>query len=100
MKSKFGNFDFGSVEVLSRAEAAKVKGGYTNPSGGGCGGGKNYNSNCQPFLMEYKGHLCLNTCGCMTNCTMITTPSPFIPTINPSSGVPPLSPGCVGGNCP
>ena len=27
MKSKFGSFDFGSVEVLSRAEEAKVKGG-------------------------------------------------------------------------
>ena len=48
MKSKFGNFDFGSVEVLSRAEAAKVKGGayggaiglspgITSPTIGTCG---------------------------------------------------------------
>jgi hypothetical protein len=27
MKSKFGNFDFGSVAVLSREEQSKVKGG-------------------------------------------------------------------------
>jgi hypothetical protein len=35
MKSKFGSFDFGSVEVLSREEQSKVKGGY---QGGGAGG--------------------------------------------------------------
>ena len=50
MKSKFGSFDFGSVEVLSRAETAKVKGGaygagspsntYTPPYSGNPGGGQ------------------------------------------------------------
>jgi hypothetical protein len=33
MKSKFQNFDFGSVEVLSQEEAAKVKGGAYGVSG-------------------------------------------------------------------
>lgn len=38
MKSKFGSFDFGSVEVLSRADAEKVKGGaYGAGTGGGSG---------------------------------------------------------------
>jgi hypothetical protein len=42
MKSKFQNFDFGAVEVLSREEQSRVKGGaYGNPSnGGGCLGGQ------------------------------------------------------------
>jgi hypothetical protein len=35
MKSKFQNFDFGSVEVLSRDEQNKVKGGYIPNTGGG-----------------------------------------------------------------
>ncbi len=38
MKSKFQNFDFGDVEVLSREEAAKVKGGYIPNTGGGING--------------------------------------------------------------
>jgi hypothetical protein len=40
MKSKFQNFDFGSVEVLSRDEQNKVKGGaYGFGQYGGSGGG-------------------------------------------------------------
>jgi hypothetical protein len=39
MKSKFQNFDFGSVEVLSRDEQNKVKGGaYGFGQYGGSGG--------------------------------------------------------------
>jgi hypothetical protein len=39
MKSKFQNFDFGAVEILSREEAAKVKGGAYGAGqyGGGWG---------------------------------------------------------------
>ncbi len=29
MKSKFQNFDFGAVQVLSQEEQSKVKGGYS-----------------------------------------------------------------------
>ena len=43
MKSKFGSFDFGSVEVLSRAEEAKVKGGAY-----GAGEGVVGSSGCWP----------------------------------------------------
>ncbi len=35
MKSKFQNFDFGDVEVLSREEQSKVKGGYIPYTGVG-----------------------------------------------------------------
>ncbi len=39
MKSKFQNFDFGTVEVLSREESAKVKGGAYGFGQYGGGGG-------------------------------------------------------------
>ncbi len=39
MKSKFQNFDFGTVEVLSREESAKVKGGAYGSGQYGNGGG-------------------------------------------------------------
>ena len=46
MKSKFGSFDFGSVEVLSRAEEAKVKGGAYGSSGSGGGGASTCSAYC------------------------------------------------------
>ncbi len=39
MKSKFQNFDFGSVQVLSQEEQSRVKGGYIPNTGGDIYGG-------------------------------------------------------------
>jgi hypothetical protein len=84
MKSKFKNLNFGSINVLSKEEVKKVKGGYTMQIGVPGSGGGGLDPNVYKWKCSLDGSRYMTSDLCRTNCFHAGSWSPV----------------CFGANCP